>query len=216
MFLMRREIEKDWFGLTKPPIYINIVRDPLDRLVSYYYFIRYGDDFRPTIKRRKAGNRETFDDCVKRDGEDCSPENLWMQIPFFCGHWSECWNPGSQWALEQAKQNLVHHYLVVGVTEELGDFIAVLEATLPRFFKGAVQLYNSGRKSHLRKTTKKVTPLPETIEKIHDSKIWAMENEFYEFALQQFHFIKHQTFDLVNGEYVEKGNRFMYEKIRPR
>ena len=36
------------------------------------------------------------------------------------------------------------NYLLVGVTEELGDFIAVLEATLPRFFNGATQLFNNG------------------------------------------------------------------------
>ncbi|XP_041368747.1 heparan sulfate 2-O-sulfotransferase 1-like [Gigantopelta aegis] len=204
------------FGIQKKPIYINIVRDPLDRLVSYYYFVRYGDDFRPFLKRRKAGNKETFDQCVERSGEDCSPENLWMQIPFFCGHSAECWNPGSRWALEEAKHNLVHNYLVVGVTEELGDFIALLEATFPRFFRGAVQLYNSGRKSHLRKTSKKITPKPETIAKIQESTIWKMENTFYEFALQQFHYVKHQTFDLLDGEYVEKENRFSYEKVRPR
>ncbi|XP_067662067.1 heparan sulfate 2-O-sulfotransferase 1-like [Haliotis asinina] len=204
------------FGLLKKPIYINIVRDPLDRLVSYYYFVRYGDDFRPSLKRRKAGNKETFDECVNRNGEDCDPGNLWLQIPFFCGQNAECWVPGSRWALEQAKHNLIHHYLVVGVTEELGDFIAVLEATLPRMFRGAVQLYNSGRKSHLRKTTKKIAPKPDTLARIQESPIWRMENEFYEFAVQQFHYVKHQTFDLVDGEYVEKGNRFTYEKIRPR
>ena len=43
-----------------------------------------------------------------------------------------------------------------------------------------------------------------------------MENTFYEFALQQFHYVKHQTFDLLEGEYVEKENRFSYEKVRPR
>ncbi len=52
--------------------------------------------------------------------------------------------PGSGWALEQAKQNLVNHYLVVGITEEIHEFIAVLESSLPRFFKGATQAYNSG------------------------------------------------------------------------
>ncbi|KAL5011423.1 hypothetical protein ScPMuIL_009974 [Solemya velum] len=209
-------VEFSRFGLDKNPLYINIIRDPLDRLVSYYYFVRYGDDFRPSVRRRKAGNTETFDDCVAKDGSDCDPENLWLQIPFFCGHSAECWTPGNRWALEQAKFHLVNKYLLVGITEELGDFIAVLEATLPRFFHGAVELYNFGRKSHLRKTSNKVQPKPETLEKIQESQVWKLENEFYEFAVEQFHFIKHQTFDLTNGAYVEKGNRFHYEKIRPR
>ncbi len=52
--------------------------------------------------------------------------------------------PGNRWALEKAKYNLVNSYLVVGLTEELGDFVATLEATLPRFFSGATELYNSG------------------------------------------------------------------------
>ena len=53
--------------------------------------------------------------------------------------------PGNIWALERAKYNLVNSYLLVGLTEELGDFVAVLEATLPRFFAGATELYNSGK-----------------------------------------------------------------------
>ena len=55
-----------------------------------------------------------------------------------------CRNVGSKWALEQAKYNLVNEYLLVGVTEELEDFIMILEAALPRFFKGATELYRTG------------------------------------------------------------------------
>lgn len=51
---------------------------------------------------------------------------------------------GSQWALEQAKYNLVNEYMLVGVTEELEDFVMMLEAALPRFFKGATELYKTG------------------------------------------------------------------------
>ncbi|CAI9715312.1 heparan sulfate 2-O-sulfotransferase 1-like [Octopus vulgaris] len=192
------------FGVLKKPIFINVIRKPLDRLISYYYFVRNGDDFRPYLKRKKAGNKQTFDECVEENGEDCDPNNLWMQIPFFCGHAAECWVPGYRWALEQAKYNLVNNYLVVGVTEELGDFVAILEATLPRFFKGAVDLYNSGHKSHLRKTSNKIPPKESSLLKIQQSKVWKMEQEFYDFAVEQFHFIKQLTFDLVDGEYIEK------------
>lgn len=53
-------------------------------------------------------------------------------------------SPGNKWALEQAKRNLVEKYLLVGITEEIGDFVAILEATVPRIFKGATKLFNEG------------------------------------------------------------------------
>jgi len=43
------------FGALEP-LYINILREPLDRLVSYYYFLRYGDDYRKGLKRVKQGD----------------------------------------------------------------------------------------------------------------------------------------------------------------
>lgn len=55
-----------------------------------------------------------------------------------------CRAPGSTWALEMAKHNLVRNYFLVGVTEELEDFVAMLEYSLPRLFRGALDLYVSG------------------------------------------------------------------------
>lgn len=204
------------FGAKQKPIYINVLREPLDRMVSYYYFLRYGDNFRPHVMRKKNGDTMTFDECVANDGLDCTPEEMWLQIPFFCGHASDCWTPGNAWALEQAKHNLVQHYLLVGITEELQDFVAVLEATLPRFFKGAIDLFATGKKSHLRRTTNKHQPTPATVSKIQSSTVWKMEHEFYEFALEQFHFVRKRTLTVKNGIPSDQGQKFMYEKIRPK
>lgn len=203
------------FGVKRKPIYINMIRDPLDRLVSFYYFTRNGDDIRPTREKQKERTQETFDECVERDDEDCDPVNLWLQIPYFCGHISECWIPGSEWALNKAKQNVLRYYLLVGVTEELEDFIVTLETVLPRFFRGASELYKKGN-NHLRKTASKLQLKPQTVAKIQQSLIWKMENEFYEFVRTHFHYVKEQLFDVdENGNYVEKGHRFLYEKVRP-
>ncbi|KAK7495797.1 hypothetical protein BaRGS_00013017 [Batillaria attramentaria] len=219
------------FGVKRKPVYINLIRDPLDRLVSFYYFTRNGDDIRPTREKMRERTQETFDECVERDGEDCDPVNLWLQIPYFCGHISECWVPGSEWALNKAKQNVLRYYLLVGITEEMEDFIIVLETVLPRFFRGASQLYRNESVTGLtpiqlaaenqarttcEKTSQKLQPKPETVAKIQESHIWKMENDFYEFVRDHFHYLKEQLFDVdEDGHYIEKGHRFLYEKIRP-
>lgn len=38
----------------------------------------------------------------------------------------------------------MNEYMLVGVTEELEDFVMMLEAALPRFFKGATELFRTG------------------------------------------------------------------------
>ncbi|XP_071947251.1 heparan sulfate 2-O-sulfotransferase 1-like [Antedon mediterranea] len=204
------------FGSIQQPIYINLIRQPLERLVSYFYFLRYGDDYRPNMRRTKQGDKMTFDECVSKEMPECLPEKLWMQIPFFCGHFQECWNPGSEWALQQAKYNLVTNYLVVGLTEEMEDFIAVLEATVPSMFTGALELYQHGKRSHLRKTSTKIDPSAATIAKIKNSIVWKMEDEFYNFARTIFHDVKRRTLHVKNGEYINVPQRFTFEKIRPK
>ncbi|KAG2461523.1 HS2ST sulfotransferase, partial [Polypterus senegalus] len=125
-------------------------------------------------------------------------------------------NVGSRWALDQAKYNLVNEYLLVGVTEELEDFIMMLEAALPRFFRGATELYRTGKKSHLRKTTEKKPPTKESITKLQQSDIWKMENEFYEFALEQFQFVRAHAVREKDGELYLLAQNFFYEKIYPK
>lgn len=117
--------------------------------------------------------------------------------------------PGNKWALTEAKKNLVNNYLLVGVTDELGDFISILELTLPRIFKGATEHYLSSNRSHLRQTVQKNPPSEDTVKTIQKSVVWQMENELYEFALEHFRFIRKHTLS-------DKQQRFLYEKIRPK
>ena len=87
---------------------------------------------------------QSFDECIKKGLPKCDPNDVWLQIPFFCGQHPDCWVPGNVWAYEKAKANLQEKYMLVGVTEQMEEFVAVLEATLPSFFKGALKLYQEG------------------------------------------------------------------------
>ncbi|XP_037081084.1 LOW QUALITY PROTEIN: heparan sulfate 2-O-sulfotransferase 1-like [Pollicipes pollicipes] len=203
-------------GLSQRPVYINLVRRPLDRLVSHYYFLRYGDDFRPHLVRNRAGNTETFDDCVKLKHSDCNPHLMWMQVPFFCGMMAFCWEPGSREALEHAKYNLAHHYLLVGTTERLEDFVALLEAIMPDMFAGAGRSMERVGKSHLRRTQKKKELPTGTKQIIRQSEVWQVENEFYEFVQEQFNFVKHKTMTSVGGKLTPLQRGYHYEKLRPK
>ncbi|KAJ1363568.1 hypothetical protein KIN20_023467, partial [Parelaphostrongylus tenuis] len=70
--------------------HINIAREPVDRLLSHYYFLRFGDNFRIGLKQSRAGNNETFNECVLRGGHDCDMKQMWLQIPYFSGHHHFC------------------------------------------------------------------------------------------------------------------------------
>lgn len=73
-----------------------------------------------------------------------------------------------------------------------------------------------GNKSHLRKTNQKIEPSEETVSQIKKSRIWRMENELYEFALEQFYFLKKRMGIGTDGIVFDRGQQFMYEKISPK
>ncbi|CAJ0610233.1 unnamed protein product [Cylicocyclus nassatus] len=203
----------------KNPVYINIVREPFERLLSHYYFLRFGDNFRIGLKRSRAGNNETFDDCVMRGGRDCDMKQMWLQIPYFCGHHHFCTIVGSKLALEQAKRNLIEKYLLVGVSERMRDFIAMLERLLPRFFRGALDHFDglSENRAHLRNTKKKFPPNDYTLSVVRRNEVYQMEKEFYDFAKEEFTAIfKKATNGTNNASDIRRlKSQYHYEKIKP-
>ncbi|ELU09621.1 hypothetical protein CAPTEDRAFT_189618 [Capitella teleta] len=124
------------------PTYINIIRNPQDRLISLYYYFR----FHPIQRRNDMSNNDramTYDDCVEQQKEECTapnPEGFWTMVPYFCGHDPICRTP-SRDALERAKANVVSNYAVIGLTEDMETFTRVLENVIPKYFRGMTDLY---------------------------------------------------------------------------
>jgi len=57
----------------------------------------------------------------------------------------------------------------------------------------------------------------ETVRFFHESPVWKMENEFYEFARDHFQFVKERALT-YHGDRIAgmRPMQFHYEKIRPR
>lgn len=93
------------FDLPKP-IYVNMVRDPVERVISWYYYVR--SSYRNAVFFQKFPQREVkpaewykknFNDCVRNGDPECSFVQMQVKDPnldfrrqslFYCGHNPDC------------------------------------------------------------------------------------------------------------------------------
>jgi len=185
------------------PIYVNMVRDPVERVISWYYYVRAPWYF---VERKRAFPelplpnpnwlKKDFETCVRTNDPECRylPAEKRdgfgdhrRQTMFFCGHSDHCTGFNTEIALRKAKENVEKHYAVVGVLEELNKTLTVLEHYVPRFFKGAKDIYyNQIQKySHINRNIYKPSVEEATKEVVR--KNFTREIEFFEFCKQRLH-----------------------------
>ncbi|CAF0801162.1 unnamed protein product [Didymodactylos carnosus] len=109
------------------PIWMNIIKDPLERGISNFYASRA-----LCIQENKCYLNikylnDTFNDCVnKYQGQCFVPEQGGSGlVPFFCGQDPQC-EQMNDWSLQTAKYNINKYYTVVGLAEQLYKFFFVL------------------------------------------------------------------------------------------
>ncbi|KAL6031559.1 hypothetical protein STEG23_006671, partial [Scotinomys teguina] len=128
------------------PVYINIIRDPVSRFLSNYFFRRFGDwrgEQNHMIRTPSMRQEERYldiNECILENYPECSNPRLFYIIPYFCGQHPRCREPG-EWALERAKLNVNENFLLVGILEELEDVLLLLERFLPHYFKDVLSIY---------------------------------------------------------------------------
>lgn len=134
------------------------MRDPVERVISWFYYVRAPWYF---VERKRAFPDLPLPDpeWLKKDFETCvltsDPECVYnqgvrregigdhrRQTLFFCGHEPSCTPFNSQEALDKAKRAVEENYAVVGVLEDLNTTFSVLEHYVPRFFRGVSRIYH--------------------------------------------------------------------------
>ncbi|XP_050675212.1 heparan sulfate 2-O-sulfotransferase pipe isoform X2 [Leptidea sinapis] len=138
------------------PIYVNVVRDPVERVISWYYYVRAPWYY---VERKRAFPdlplpdpawlKKDFETCVLSGDRECryqegeTHEGIGdhrRQTLFFCGHEPQCTPFNSNEALQRAKRVVEQQYAVVGVLEDMNSTLLALERYIPRFFRGALRI----------------------------------------------------------------------------
>ena len=178
--------------MTPAPVYINTVRDPVERLNSEFYWQRKNVRGKKMWDRKGTSGFISFDQCVQRFWPH-GPKKCFMwnthsyAIQFFCGQSRVCAN-ATQEALNIAKRNVRRHYAVVADLTDFSTFFQVLEFGMPHLFNGSSQLYYS--KFHAKKAAKNTgkysnAPSVETVKAL--KRHLSLEYEFYYFIRQRYH-----------------------------
>ncbi|XP_055843998.1 heparan sulfate 2-O-sulfotransferase pipe isoform X3 [Episyrphus balteatus] len=185
------------------PIYINLVRDPIERLASWFYYIRapwYIADrrkhFPKTVLPAAEWLEKDFATCLRESDPECvfeqnSIKNLGdhrRQMLFFCGQDdSVCLPFNSYHAMQIAKRTVEKEYAVVGSWEDTNITLSVLEKYIPKFFNKALDVYQKSQ--HLLGKVNKNTSRPPVTQEVRDllSRNMTHEIEFYQFCKQRLY-----------------------------
>jgi len=182
------------------PIYVNMVRDPIERVISWYYYVRAPWYF---VERKRAFPdlplpnpnwlRKDYELCVKRGDNECryleggERDDFGQLTEFFCGQEDDCTGFNTEVAMRRAMHNVEQHYAVVGVLEDLNKTLTVLEHYVPRFFKGALNTY--WNEVHMFSKINRNIYKPPVSEATKEMvrRNFTHEIEFFEFCKQRLH-----------------------------
>uniref|UniRef100_A0A673JSR5 Uronyl 2-sulfotransferase-like n=1 Tax=Sinocyclocheilus rhinocerous TaxID=307959 RepID=A0A673JSR5_9TELE len=158
------------------PVYINIIRDPINRFLSNYFFRRFGDwrgEQNHLVRTPQMKDDERY---LVREINVCKISSV---------------KEPDVWAVERAKQNVIENFLLVGILEELEDVLLLLERLLPHYFSDVLSIYKSPefwKMGNLTGTVKKHMPSLEALQVLYQRMKY--EYDFYNFVRDQFHLTK--------------------------
>ncbi|XP_037933842.1 heparan sulfate 2-O-sulfotransferase pipe isoform X2 [Teleopsis dalmanni] len=185
------------------PIFINLVRDPVERVISWYFYIR--NSYRNAIEFRKHPEREIkpaswykkdFNKCVRSGDPECQyvpftineySGNFKRQSIFCCGHNKDCLPFDSPYAVQLAKYHVETEYAVVGTWEETNITLTVLENYIPRFFNNATEVFYSNYVQITNRNRNHRKPHIDDDVKAMIRKNFTNEYDFYYFCKQRLY-----------------------------
>ncbi|GAB4134552.1 MAG: sulfotransferase family 2 domain-containing protein [Bacteroidia bacterium] len=158
----------------KRPEFITILREPLDRCISNYYYIRKRRAlYQQDLNKKHIGSLEDILDAKKYIFMD----NL--QVRLISGNLKAPYGSVDQLMLEQAKHNMEHYFSLTGIQEEFDAFIVLLT----KMYDLRLPYYRQHRKTEGRATVQEIAPaIQQRILELnkYDTALYAFAKERFE------------------------------------
>lgn len=162
--------------LTKPCVYITMLREPAERIVSEYYFICSNTKHR-LHHQVKNMTLEQYQN---------QPNNMNLQTRFLSG---QLGSPLTEQDLQQAKKNIKLHFPIVGITEHFNESLFLLKQNFGWTQTAYTKQNKTKKKPSISKIPKK------TIDMIYANN--SLDQQLYDFAKQR---LQHQLHQLRNAK----------------
>lgn len=168
--------------LPRPAIYITMLRDPVERVVSRYYHEKRDPNSHAHEFIKKGMGLAAY---AQHYAEIAKMDNL--QTRMIAGNWElRGHGPCTPTMLETAKQNLQDYFVVVGLTERFDETYLLLT----RYFDWPVIPYQRHNVANNRPTAREISPTDHRVIESYN----AFDRQLYNYA--KLHFrnqIKQQT-----------------------
>ncbi|XP_033634368.1 uronyl 2-sulfotransferase-like [Asterias rubens] len=208
-----RHMEFQW---RTPPIYISVTRDPVERYKSFFSYSFYGDRVNPDyavtnmkenrakMAKSRGGNTTipTLSECILQEMPFCMKHDFLLNttLKLLCGWDPRCSDVG-EWAYNQAVKH-VNGALAVGVSEEVDDFLRVIERLAPDLFSNIYSSYKQPKSDAVKQTTATKSAHKEQLTSEAEEKLrglMKMEYRIYNYIKDRFHQIKKELFFSVHS-----------------
>ena len=185
------------FGKEQPTVF-NIVRDPIDRFVSNYYFCRFGSISMPNYRCRQYPEDKRLmlvDDFFTTGHGKVGMFADTHYVTWLCGYNPLCKQSISKTdankpAVYSYTKNLImNDYLVIGVLEEFKKTLSLFEYMMPEIFSGALTTVGSEKvksAAAAMKTNKK-EGLSNSTRFFLERNQFAYDMDLYSFIRAKFH-----------------------------
>ncbi|CAH1793543.1 unnamed protein product [Owenia fusiformis] len=188
----------------KQPLFIDLVRDPVERWISLYYYTRQDQYHRKRLELTSKEIKQSLEICLRlwirqagcmgRGAKDtatclktrpfsgCKGGHIVPTYPeWFSGKYMHI--NSSMVSIERAKANIEEYYTFIGITEHFNETLVAMETILPRFKNELTEAYNPTKNANVGDN--KVRPDNTSIAVIRE--LLADDYDLYKFILQRFY-----------------------------